>query len=745
MTRLPARITCVTLLLVGAIRILSAQQLVFEDLLYEVIEDTGHLQLLVCEQDNTFIVRDERSGKLWTSFVPTSEPAYQNTNKVWQRNMRSLFTCTMVNELDERASKRALNLVGEGREISSAPIPGGIRYDVWFSDYRIGASVEVTIDDRALTVHIAAESVREEGQMQFISITPLPFFGYAHNEDEGYMVLPDGCGALYRYKPSESQTKATEKLISWYVYAHEEVSFEKYMWQMDNLINTAYLPVYGVKIGDDAFLASVEEGDTDAYLQFYESGLSVDLSRMNVEYQVRHPYDLFLSDIAVQGAFQAQAGYTMASGEVSIVPFKYDPDPVVVDRTTRYEFLTGDEATYAGMARRYRKHLLAAGALTGATPDSRIPLALSLFGGIFEERLLFDKFVPMTTFEQAAGILQELRSQGISKIYANLIGWSKDGYGKFPRIWPPDRSLGGRSGLRELGEAVSGDEITLYLQVEPITAVQGNGRFSRRNDVVKQLTRLPVRSETVDENMFLLNPQEALERVSGVVSRLEGYGVDGIAFESIGDMLVHDYNSRAPCERHDTLAAWIEMLDLSSERLGSAALIRGNIRQASSVDLIMELPMETSGYMVVDEAVPFYQMVLHGSLYYTTDPENLFYDTRRQFLQWIETGAVPYYVLTFLPSENLAYTEYNHLFTSHYEDWIGVAADRYHEFNREFGAFYHLDMVDHARVAEGVVRVTYADGSRIYLNYSDEPVSVEGVAIEGLDYRVVHDTGRSSR
>jgi len=149
---------------------------------------------------------------------------------------------------------------------------------------------------------------------------------------------------------------------------------------------------------------------------------------------------------------------------------------------------------------------------------------------------------------------------------------------------------------------------------------------------------------------------------------------------------------------------------------------------------------------VVDEAIPFYQMILHGSVYYTTDPENLFYDTQRQFLQWIETGAIPYYILTYRRSENLAYTNYNHLFTSFYEDWIDVAADRYHELNREFGAFFHLDMVDHVRLAENVVRVTYADGSHIYLNYAEEPVSIGGLSIDGLDYLVVasETPGRSS-
>ena len=282
---------------------------------------------------------------------------------------------------------------------------------------------------------------------------------------------------------------------------------------------------------------------------------------------------------------------------------------------------------------------------------------------------------------------------------------------------------------------MDGDAVTLYLQVDPVLAQPGDGRFSQRNDVAKQLTNLPVRDER--EGTFLLNPQEATERVADLVRRLQGIGVDGIAFERIGDMLYHDYARRAAYQRSETLEAWNGMAKLSSERLGKAALVRANIRQAEAADLILELPVETSGYVVIDEAVPFYQMILHGSVNYTTDPENLFYDTKRQLLQWIETGALPYYVLTYRRSEELAYTEYNHLFTSYYEDWIDVAAERYREFNERFGSFFHLDMVDHARIGRDVVRVAYADGSRVYLNYGEAPATVDGIAVGALDYRVV--------
>ena len=698
-----------------------------DDRPYTTVAETDTLRLLVNAESLTFIVEDRRSGKLWTSFVPATEPEYQNANRVWQRNMGSLFIFTIVDLDDDKAKKRNLNLLSLEREVVTTSLPDGVRFDVYFIDYQIGLSVEVTIKDDALEVRIPEDSIIEETTVSFSAVTLLPYFGYAKSYDSGYMVIPDGCGAIYNYKLTESGTRATEKKVSWYAYAPEKVSFEEYLEIEEDNTNTAYLPIFGVKIGDDAFIASVDEGDSDAYINFFESGLSIDLSRMNVEFLIRHAYELFMSEIAVETALAGQ----------NVVPVRYDQERIPVDRLIRYEFLTGADATYSGMARAYRRHLQDQGILDDSMLTGDIPLGLGIFGGIIEDRLLFDKYVAMTTFSQAGTILDALVAKDISRIYANFIGWSKRGYGKFPRIWPPDRGLGGRSGLEKLVKSVDKDVIKLYLQIDPVHAIRGNGRFNQRNDVVKQRTKLAVRSERGDE--YFLNPKEAFERVTTVVRKLEKYGVDGVTYEAIGDILFYDYNTRAPAGRHETLDVWNEMTALSNSILGSSAIIRGNVRQVDAVELIFELPMETSGYFVIDEAIPFYQMVLHGSVYYTTDAENLFYDTQRQILRWIETGAVPYYVLTYKRSEELAYTDYNHLFTSYYVDWIDVAAERYHEFNREFGDFFNLEMTDHLKLTESVIRVTYSDGSRVYVNYGEAPESVEGITVEGMDYRVIRD------
>ena len=43
-------------------------------------------------------------------------------------------------------------------------------------------------------------------------------------------------------------------------------------------------------------------------------------------------------------------------------------------------------------------------------------------------------------------------------------------------------------------------------------------------------------------------------------------------------------------------------------------------------------------------------------------------------------------------------------------------------------------MVEHRDVAPGVVRVTYGDGSRVYVNHTAALVAADGVRVPAMDY-----------
>lgn len=701
-------------------------QLALEGRSYVRKAETDTLLLEVNADSATFVVTDKRSGHRWTSFVPETEPSFQDANKLWQRNMQSLFTFSFTDQSDDQGTKQLSSLLAQDYSIRVRDLDGGTAFNVSMAKLGISLTVEVLLVDDRLIVRIPADSIVEENDTVLTTVSLLPFFGYADSSDEGYMLLPDGCGALYRYKPTGSRSMGDEKRVSWYVYSPEEVDFSVYRERSSDDLKNAQVPVFGVKLVDSAFAAIISEGDTDAYIHFAESGAAVNLNRVASEFTIRHAFELYLSEISVHGSFS----------ESSVAPIRYDKDRIELEREITYAFLHGSQADYSGMAAAYRNHLKETGLLTRQLQKKPIPAALSLFGGVIEDRLLFDKYVAMTTFDEATEILGALKEKNVGQIAVNLIGWTKDGYFRNPIIWPPEKALGGRRDLRRFGRFTVENDIDLYLSIDATFAVKGNGRFNARTDVVKEGNQLSVSPEFFDA--FLFNPTVALGRVEDLIKDLEGYGVHGLNFEAIGSSLYHDYNNRAPSSRADTMATWSEVISRSSEGLGGASLNGAHIDLALQSDLLFRVPIESSGYIVLDDEVPFYQMAIHGSVPYAGDRANLFHDTRAQYLRWIEFGCLPHYELTYRKSELLANTWYNDLFTSYFADWIDTVAQHYTEFNTEFGDFYHLEIIDHERIADNLVQTKYADGTTIYINYSDESVQVDERVVPAQDYLVVH-------
>ena len=83
--------------------------------------------------------------------------------------------------------------------------------------------------------------------------------------------------------------------------------------------------------------------------------------------------------------------------------------------------------------------------------------------------------------------------------------------------------------------------------------------------------------------------------------------------------------------------------------LGGVAVNQGNAYVLDRVSRIRRAPGGDSSFFFADETVPFYQMVLHGIVPYTTDPGNIGPDFAGQKLKWVEFGSEPVFLLTRYP------------------------------------------------------------------------------------------------
>lgn len=353
---------------------------------------------------------------------------------------------------------------------------------------------------------------------------------------------------------------------------------------------------------------------------------------------------------------------------------------------------------------------------------------------------MFDKYVQATTFEQGKTILEEFYNRGVDNIQINLVGWGAQGYGMYPVFLPPNKKLGGVRGLRELSEYAKEKGYLLYLDANFTDANREARGFSIRNDTVHSKNGLIVTDIT--DNRFLLNPVIALRRLKEqFIYKVKNLGIDGLYFERIGNQIYRDYHKKYPVTREETAKYWQKMLEETKNQLGNNGVEGGNVYVLKYTDRLFNIPVEDSGNINNYETIPFYQMVVHGYIPYSSDPGNLFYDYRSQKLKWVEYGCMPYFELTYSTSDVLKYTEYNSLFSSCYKDWSEIATDTYNEFNERLGETWSKPIIKHELLQKDTYKITYEGGTRIYVNYNYVTVFVEGYEINAVDYLVVDKEG----
>ncbi|MHB8961864.1 MAG: DUF5696 domain-containing protein, partial [Saccharofermentanales bacterium] len=149
------------------------------------------------------------------------------------------------------------------------------------------------------------------------------------------------------------------------------------------------------------------------------------------------------------------------------------------------------------------------------------------------------------------------------------------------------------------------------------------------------------------------------DKTARLLQYLKGVGVYGILFEKFGGTVYSDHARRHPSLTDQTMETWEEILDSAKTQIGASATSGGNLYAARSSEVLTDIPDRSVSVLFGDETVPFYQMVVHGSVYYTGTQINLFYDSVAQKLKMIEYGFIPYYELTYVSSKELSDTQYN--------------------------------------------------------------------------------------
>ena len=609
--------------------------------------------------------------------------------------------------------------------ITTYAIENGICANIFFTDYQFGLAVEVTLEGDDLVVRVPDGSITEKKKDTYISTVSLfPMLGHSYlGEKDGYMLIPDGNGALIHLDDKEGRySSGFSRLIYGADYGFEQTDNSSYLWDRFETVtdpNAVTAPIFGMAHTscNQAYLAIVESGDERCSIEAQPNGVMIDYNRCFARFLLR--------DIFVQPLNNSN------SGTVKTV----ESDRLHADLQVRYCLLSGEDANYSGMANTYREYLLKTGQVVKV--DCGYNTRVDLMGSDREEFLLGTTAVTMTNTENAAEIYAQLRQLGVSSVLSVYKGWQKGGAYNWPvSDYKADSAIGGTDALTKLiqEQAQQGYDVYLYNNATLVNDATTAFTFDVMKMINKRTFKIETRDQVYDLFYYLL-PSKTGGNLSRLTADLQKKGLQNMALTGITNTLFSYSSKGSYYSRSDTMASYVSSVSAADETL-NLLLENPNVYLWKYADAYLDMPLGSSDYLYVDQDIPFLSMVLKGVLPMYSKYVNFEANKAENFLQMVESGIYPSFYLTWGETSQLLYTNSSNLYSLEFETYKDTVAEYDAQLRSLAEQTKDANIIRHETLASGVVKVTYSNGLEIYINYTEQDFTADGITVAALSYKV---------
>lgn len=670
---------------------------------YQAVAENGNFQLYVDAESLAFKLLDKRSGYFWHSGIDELAQG-DRLNKAWQAFAKSGIS---IEYLDAKAVNKRISIANAAHTLEVTPIAQGVSAQLAFTDFGITLGVTLQLETDGVRVEVPFATIQQANPDFRLGLLYLyPFLGATRGgSTPGYMLLPDGVGSLIRFA---DRTKAKNMFYGRYYGADlgmiATLPFDPQINRPAPISFPAFGMVHGE--GQNAFLSVVEKGAAYGEVQAHPAGIITNFN--------------FIGNAFIYNESYFQATNRSGAGVTTL-----QKQPNIFDVVVHYRFLTGEAADYVGMARSYQQYLVEKGLLNKAeVTDPNIGIRLEFLGGDKEKILLWQRFVPMTTFRQAEEILAALEVKAPEVIY---YGWQPLGASSMP----PTRlrlegGLGSLAELRHLAEKVAaqGGHFSLYL--DPQAALRDEGGYSPRNDLALAITNVNLLGYNRNKVNACFNVETLRQRYLALARDVAAKLGAGLAVDGVGSTLYSDFRQDRPFSREQASQAYRELLAQSPLPGG---LYRPNDYLWGLARAYYDMPLGDNGYIYTSEAVPFLPIVLAGYLSYYGTALNFSSDPQEDLLRHIDYGVYPSYFLTFEATARMLNTRSNWIYTSAYAQWGEQIRQTYQWMNALLAPVRGQPIVARRALADGVYATTYANGKTIVVNYTGLPYIQNGMDV----------------
>lgn len=592
-------------------------------------------------------------------------------------------------------------------------------------------SVVYRLDGDDLVVEVPLQDLRYNPDAPITSLTLLPAFGSANNKAEGYILVPEGAGALIRFnngKTKQSAYYANMYGIDW-ATVQKEITNE----------TRITFPVFGIATEGSSFLCILEDGRSWA-------GISA-----NVPGQPNY-----------EGTYNsASASYTLIHGDSYDVAERSNSTVYMFEQqlpegkiSQRYRFVASDD--YMDMAASYRDYLLAAyPEEMNRIADSQSVTVVDMVGAIDKVQQRFgvptNVPIPLTDYAQATELLNKLIAEDLPNLTVRYSGWMNGGLNQ--DILNKIRlmsEMGSESELKTFTETAKNAGVPLYLDgltsyardsglKEGFLALRDAAQFTTREEVeIPEFSPIWAGPQDWRDTYYLLKPSLIMSNTDVLSDAVTEYGAAGVSLRDIGYLISADYNPKAVVTREEVRLSHMSKLK-ELHLKGQLVMTRsGNDYAVPYSDVVTDIDFDGGRYQIIDEYVPFYAAVLHGTVPYTGEAYNLARDREELLLRSAEMGASLQFCLMAGNVEELQDSWFSEYYGADVERVYPTMIQTIREYNEQMGGTFDQLITDHERTGEVTV-TTFENGTRVYVNYGYSAVEMDGMTLEARSYQTVKE------
>ncbi len=686
----------------------------------------------------SILIREEKTGAIIKSTLTGEEAVARG----YTQNMYDIVTTGFYMipiKYDDTGLRFGDYTPGTLRSVREAELTYTERNDgfdvvIYFTKEGLELTLEVTLDESGLHYEIPADS-RKETMKDYVfgEIHVFPLLGYSdRGERDGYMILPDGNGIIVEYDDffQDGVTKYKSSFLK-KVYGRDlcidnEGSLATGIEGTSGDSNSAeevIAPYFGVVFKDTqiAMLGIIEDGEESAYIEGNLNGC-------------KRCFENYTTPQFIYRAIYNEPTDNVGNSVRLTATDVYLIDDVKVT----YLLTTGEEASYSGLASSLRNYLLESGVIV-KEDETAFDVRLDFMGVDKEKFLVFKKNVVATTAENIKEIIEDLEELGVENILAIYEGWQNNGVANTPIYdFDADSDVGGNKAIKSLYEELQEKSIKLYLMQDMlwINTSMSSSVFSAVNKFNRKTYESVNKYAEVFDTYRMLFPSKSAEYIEELAADFRDNGLDTMGISGISDMLFVYTKNSEQYARRSSMKYYEDALANVKDKGTDVVLKQPYMYLWKYTDAFLDMPLGSSMYAYASQDIPFLSSVLRGNVKVYAEYVNFEANSTEYFLKIIEAGVCPSFILTYENPEILQYTDSNWIFTSEYARYRETIAEYYNDIKVVYDRTADAYIVKHERTDSNVGITTYSNGVIVYTNFTEEAVTVDGITIEALSYKV---------